>query len=846
VEVLDGETSPELKAAFKQKHVSVRTVPTNAHNANRAERSMQSTKNVSISVFNGCDPRFPTAEWDRLLPAIRFIIGVTTPSTGNPKISAWEARYGPVNWDNVVMAPPGTFCQALIAPEVRPSWGDHTKDCFFLHPRFDSHRSFTFYSPSTNREFSSNAVEFFLHDIASPGMTVGEELKQAIVELTVAVDRAVRNPAATADQSMALRTLRPKMSEVLKELQYSLSPKLKDLEDKSIVARPALVDGDNSTRPPNLQIQRVLTVEPVEENHDDFDAGADAPELNDSEEDEDSDSDPESISSDEEEEQLPPISSKGARALVSVRRPAVDSLQLLTARAKPQIFKGGQTLQASRLPPPGLDFVPLIKPFSEINWFADVDSIHYLKKYEEVNEGLLSTNACFARKLPERFFIPKPVDTKLKLAKSCPKPINSMYAINSFASIASAADISVTRATSLEKSCRAVNSITSTEFFSGERETEEMKYHAVMHGKKKDRWMAADDREADRLVEEHKTIEFVNWKTKPKDAGVSYFRNVVSEKPVDNEILERVRWCLGGNLIKTAGGLNKSSPTASDAQVAILANAIVSTPGAQPCVGDLADFFLQEVLPVEERCYAMKKLSQFSERTIVKYGLRELANAKGEVLILVKGCMYGHPRAGYLGYRKLDKILNSYGYKAETMTPCIYSNASGTVRFCTIVDDFKAMYTSKLDMDHLWSSLRKHYGVKVDFSHKLVYNGVTYDYDLKNRVVDCSIPGFAANLLKSFDLEDVKLRSTPAAAIAVKYGRDSQTLDIIEPSAKLDETEKKTCQQMVGSLLYYGNKLDRTLLLAIVEAACSKILWAMGSCSLCLSYNFLKSPFTLS
>ena len=110
---------------------------------------------------------------------------------------------------------------------------------------------------------------------------------------------------------------------------YSLSPKLKDLEDKSIVARPALVDGDNSTRPLNLQIQRVLPVEPVEENHEDSDVGGDAPELIDSEEDEDSDNDSESISSDEEEEQLLPISSKGARDLVNVRRPAVDSLQFL-------------------------------------------------------------------------------------------------------------------------------------------------------------------------------------------------------------------------------------------------------------------------------------------------------------------------------------------------------------------------------------------------------------------------------------------------------------------------------------------------------------------------------------
>jgi hypothetical protein len=58
----------------------------------------------------------------------------------NPNISAYEAIWGPYDWNCFPLAPPG--CKAVIyeSPAARGSWGSRGTDAWYLGPSRDHYR----------------------------------------------------------------------------------------------------------------------------------------------------------------------------------------------------------------------------------------------------------------------------------------------------------------------------------------------------------------------------------------------------------------------------------------------------------------------------------------------------------------------------------------------------------------------------------------------------------------------------------------------------------------------------------------------------------------------------------
>ena len=56
-----------MKDIFKKEKIDFKLVPPHNHRANSAERAIQTFKSHFIACLSGLYPKFPIAQWDRLL-----------------------------------------------------------------------------------------------------------------------------------------------------------------------------------------------------------------------------------------------------------------------------------------------------------------------------------------------------------------------------------------------------------------------------------------------------------------------------------------------------------------------------------------------------------------------------------------------------------------------------------------------------------------------------------------------------------------------------------------------------------------------------------------------------------
>jgi len=140
--------------------------------------------------------------------------------------------------------------------------------------------------------------------------------------------------------------------------------------------------------------------------------------------------------------------------------------------------------------------------------------------------------------------------------------------------------------------------------------------------------------------------------------------------------------------------------------------------------------------------------------------------SNGIVYFEINKGMYGLPQAGTIANDQLIKILEPHGYQKCPITPGLWQHDERDITFCLIVDDFGIKYTQKDDLDH---SLR---------------------------------------VLKNAHRHDV-----PQYRAKVQYTNDEDTLPA------LDATDTKWVQGVLGTILFYGQAIDSTILPAIGSIA---------------------------
>jgi hypothetical protein len=87
------------------------------------------------------------------------------------------------------------------------------------------------------------------------------------------------------------------------------------------------------------------------------------------------------------------------------------------------------------------------------------------------------------------------------------------------------------------------------------------------------------------------------------------------------------------------------------------------------------------------------------------------------------------------------------------------------------------------------------------------------------------MPAYVAKQLLQYEHpHPTKLQHCPYNLNSIKYGQDNQATDLIDTSPKLNETNKKRINQIVGSFFYYACAVNPTILMALSAIASQQAL----------------------
>jgi hypothetical protein len=128
--VMDNQACNVVKTYLATKGCHNMIVEPNNHRVDAAERAIQTFKAHFISALATTDSGFLLQLWDCLTLHVTATLNMLRPSQLNPSKSAYNAMYGPYNWNCFPLAPPG--CKAVIyeSPGTRGSWASHGTDAW--------------------------------------------------------------------------------------------------------------------------------------------------------------------------------------------------------------------------------------------------------------------------------------------------------------------------------------------------------------------------------------------------------------------------------------------------------------------------------------------------------------------------------------------------------------------------------------------------------------------------------------------------------------------------------------------------------------------------------------------
>ena len=146
---MDNQCTKQIKKFLTNKDCELMLVEPHNHRVNAAECAIQTFKDHFISALATTDSEFPLKLWDRLTSQVETTLNLMRASPINPKISAYEAIWGPYDWNRFPLAPPG--CKAVIyeSPAARGLWGSRGTDAWYLGPSRDHYRCNHYFVPET-------------------------------------------------------------------------------------------------------------------------------------------------------------------------------------------------------------------------------------------------------------------------------------------------------------------------------------------------------------------------------------------------------------------------------------------------------------------------------------------------------------------------------------------------------------------------------------------------------------------------------------------------------------------------------------------------------------------------
>jgi hypothetical protein len=180
--------------------------------------------------------------------------------------------------------------------------------------------------------------------------------------------------------------------------------------------------------------------------------------------------------------------------------------------------------------------------------------------------------------------------------------------------------------------------------------------------------------------------------------------------------------------------------------------------------------------------------------------------------------MYCLPQAGILANKLLQQRLASKGYYPCQHRTGLWHHVWRPITFCLVIDDFGIKSTHKSHVLHLKAALEEHYSVTIDWTGSL-FIGITLTWDYVNCFVDLHMPlNIDKAVLKYQHPAPLCPQYVPYKHTPIQYGTNVQRV-LTNSSPPLTPKAVKRVQDIVGTLLYYAQAVDGTLLTALSAIA---------------------------
>jgi hypothetical protein len=118
-------------------------------------------------------------------------------------------------------------------------------------------------------------------------------------------------------------------------------------------------------------------------------------------------------------------------------------------------------------------------------------------------------------------------------------------------------------------------------------------------------------------------------------------------------------------------------------------------------------------------------------------------------------------------------------------------------------------------VDHLIASIKKDYMLTEDWTGK-IYCGIQLNWDYAGRTVNISMPGYIKKKFQEYGhIIPRKIQGCPYSPELKIFGTEAQASFPQDNMPKLDKKGIKRVQKNVGSILYYAQAVDMTVLMAL-------------------------------
>ncbi len=306
----------------------------------------------------------------------------------------------------------------------------------------------------------------------------------------------------------------------------------------------------------------------------------------------------------------------------------------------------------------------------------------------------------------------------------------------------------------------------------------------------------------------------------------TYSNPVIDYRPQKDDP-HRVCITAGGNFINYNG---KASVQTTDLNMAKLhSNSVVSMENIQYMCLNIKKKSSQWRLSTSN--ILKIPLSLFPEWTIDQYKLKTLA-LDGSVYIEMRRVVWVILQAGVLANKRLRRKLAPFGYYESTNTPGLWCHKTRPITFTLVVNNFGVKFVNKTNVDHLISSIKQTYKLTKDWTGNL-YCSIMLEWDYVNHTVAISMPGYIKKMQEYKHVMAKRLQTCPYSPEPKQFVTEAQAPLPPNNSPQINVKRIKRVQKVVGSILYYAQAVDMTILMAFSLIVVEQIKAAERTMSRC-------------